>query len=343
MIMTEQKMENLARGIVLKTKCPQIDFMKSAYHKDAGKAADHEEKRGKIRFLPKPVFLLFVLICLGCAVPVYYFTCKNTAFRSMEKNGYVTVLNQTQEKEGVTLKTKAVLTDGFTVYVRIQVKGLSSEKTIEEQIRTAYIEAPGTLKQNEDGADGPLHRDMVDDPVLPQISEDLAEDEMILEFPCSVSDSEPKLTYHISFAGMTEEFVVEDIPLTVPPVVERDTSDMYLVFSLPYGEGRIMHITYTGLTTRFEIEWTLSDDAFAKMKQTLANYRAEYINGGERRTDVLPCPDLYLSGDEDVSWLSDQFYLNQALDPYADLIIQQKDRKTGKTVDTLLKVEGMEQ
>ncbi len=349
-MLTEQKIETLAQEIILKTVCPQVCFADMERSPERAGTAGRTTRNGTSRFITRPIFLLCALLCLGCVgagAVIYYFSCGNAAFRAMEESGYVTVLNQRQEKEGVTLVTEAVLTDGAKTYVRIRAKGLSRQETVGQQIREAYLVGPEETRISYgnivlyENADSRIIEEI---PAL--IADDLAKDEMILLFyygPQTVTET--TLDFHIAFSGMEDGFAVEDIPVKVPLVTVRDTSDMDLILSLPFGEGEITQIIYTGLETYFDIKWTLSPEAPAMLKQTREQYEGVYVSGDARFTGELPLPELQAVKDTmaaSKSTIYDQFVLHGALDPRADLVIQQRDRKTGDTVGELLKMEGME-
>ncbi len=330
MMPAEQKLEILAKEIVLKTPCP-----KTAY----AKAENSEKKRSRL------TMLLLAVLCLsfaGAGSLVYYFSNGNPSFQTLQDNGYVSVINERQKKDGVTLTVEAAVTDGAKTYIRIRAKGLPKETPIQDQISHAYLmNQNGQRLQYENvplytGTDKKTEIWDVR-PVLD--ADDLEKDEAVLLFYGAPSTKEEGvLNLYLSFDGVKGEFVVEEMTLKVPEITVQDTSSLDLVVKLPYGEGKIEQIIYTALETYFDVRWTLDSTSAEGLADYLEQYTGVYENGEKSAAYEPFHPSLQAvkdSVDASQYTLYDQFIVPAAFDPEKPLVIRAKDKKDGTTEELI--------
>ncbi|MBE7056379.1 MAG: hypothetical protein E7388_02930 [Ruminococcaceae bacterium] len=275
------------------------------------------------------IYLGFVLITsvilTSCnqVAPEYWFPSENPAFKTIQDDGYVSIYNETQKQDGVSVTIQAIVSDQFTTYVRIKASldfvEVTEQKTsfeqmnLENKIENAYLtdEDGNRLEYRNQvvciGADGTKVTEI--NPVMK--IEGLNKNEAILIFHGGPS-KDTIFSFEITFKNQIGSFKFDGLKVCVPPVEKRYLNGV--TFQTDYAKGTVKEINYTKLETRFTIEWVGTELA--------ADYHVEnkgiYYSEDESYKYILPYPVIY---NDDGKIYTSVFILDRAINPQADLRI----------------------
>ena len=247
---------------------------------------------------------ILALLTAGMVSYQYMFADGKGNYGKAQEKGYVNIykdLSITHDK--ITVKPKAILSDGMTTYVRLSFDGLSNasfndtvsikgqpfmtntkgilshinEAILSDNTGNTWNYKVQTVYSSDHGNSFSIN------PTL--ISDNLKENEAILTFLGAPKTSSTIFNLELSLKDNKTPFVFKGLEAKIAPVVVRNLQSYNLEYNIPGAKEFIKSVSHTVLQTTIEIEWTIDPQKLQEINDYC--YRYVYlIHEADKKSNI---------------------------------------------------------